>query len=118
MNTSGHSEIVERQTLNQKMPDQEIREVAKPDQTRLKRKSGSSLTRKPEASDVGHKKKRAKSDKQSAPPPVKRKLTPVPSDPETLRAQGLPSILRKYRNLPAYTADGDGMAMWNLLMNI
>lgn len=104
--TSGHSEILDKQTLDQEMPDPEIREVAKPKQTKPIFKSVSSLKRLSGASGVGRGKKRSMSGNQPTPAPTKRKLSPVPSDPEMLRALGLPSIFRKYRNLPAYTADG------------
>lgn len=106
-NTFGHVEIVGKQKLKQRMPDQEIREVAKPDQTRPTRKSGSSLKRKPEASGAGSRKKRAMSDTQAAPPPIKRKSSSAPSDPKKVRAFGLPSMFRNNPHLPAYTLDGE-----------
>lgn len=106
VSTSGHREIIHKQTLNQKMPDQEVREFAKSKQTKPMRKSVSSMKGLSGASGVGRGKKRAMSGNLPTPAPTKRKLSPVPSDPEMLRALGLPSIFRKYRNLPAYTVDG------------
>lgn len=107
VNTSDHGEILDKQTVSQKIPDQEIKEGTKLEQTRPMRKSESSRKRKTEASEAGPKKKRAVSRKQSAPPTFKWKLTPMPSDPEKVRALGLLSIFRKHRSLPSYTADGE-----------
>lgn len=89
------------------MLDQEIREVAKPDQTRPMRIPGSSLKKGLEASGDESRKKRAMSGRQSVPPPIKRKLSPVPSDPKKLRVFGLPSMFRNNPHLPAYTLDGE-----------
>ena len=50
------------------------------------------------------------SGKPTSPAPIKRKLAPVPSDPETIHALGLPSIFRKHRKLPAYTANGQALS--------
>ncbi len=93
--------------IQQRMPDPEIGEVAKPDQTRPTRKSGSSLKRKPEASGDGSRKKRAMSGRQSAPLLLKRKLSSVPSDPKKIRAFRFPSMFRNNPHLPAYTLDGE-----------
>ena len=107
VNTSGHGEIVDKQTVNQKMPAQKIKEPTKLGQKRPMPKSESSMKRKAEANGTGQRKKRAMSGKQSVPPTFKWKLTPMPTDPEKLRALGLSSALRKYRNLPSYTANGE-----------
>lgn len=101
------SEIVNKQTLNQKMPDQKISEDAKLDRRRPTSESGLSLKRKAGASEAASRKKRARSGKESKPPPSNQNLSPVPSDPKMLRACGLPFFFRKYRNLPAYTVDGE-----------
>lgn len=90
-------------------PQETSRSMAPHDslQARPMPKSESSMKRKTEASGTGQRKKRAMSGKQSAPPTFKWKLTPMPTDPEKLRALGLSSALRKYHNLPSYTANGE-----------
>lgn len=102
---TSHSDVGDKQTLDQVMLDQEIREVVKSHQTGPGCKTLSSSKR-PIARRSSRRERRPSSRKPSAPRPIKRKLSPVPSDPETLRAVGLPSMFRKYRHLPAYTADG------------
>lgn len=100
-----HSDVGDKQTLGQVMLDQGIREVVNSHQTGPGCKTLSSPKR-PMARRSSRRERRPSSRKPPAPRPIKRKLSPVPSDPETLRAVGLPSMFRKYRHLPAYTADG------------
>lgn len=107
VSTSSSSEIEHKQRLNQKMPDQKISEVGRLDQTRPTSESGSPLKRKLEASEAESRKKRAISGKQSEPPLMKRKSSRVLSNPKMLRARGIQLFFCNYRNLPAYTADGE-----------
>lgn len=105
-NPSGSKEIIHQQRLNQKMPVQKI-SVAKLDQTRPTNLSGSSLKRKLGACGDVSRKKRALSGKQLEPPVIMKKSSRVPWDPKSLRARGIELFFCNYRNLPAYTADGE-----------
>ncbi|MCJ1346652.1 hypothetical protein MMC31_004870 [Peltigera leucophlebia] len=102
LKTSSKNDIVEKQAL----ADQQIREVAQLNQTKPMPKKVSSSKSQTGASGAARRKRRARSGKPSAPAPIKQKLAPVPSDPETIHGLGLPSIFRKHRKLPAYTANG------------
>lgn len=105
VNTSGRSGIVDKQASDQEMPDQQVNEVVQ----RNQKMSVSSSKSQTGASGVARRKRRAMSGKPSASAPIKKKLGPVPSDPKIIHALGLPSIFRKYRQLPTYTADGQAL---------
>ena len=109
VNTSGRSGIVDKQASHQEVPDQQVNKVVQRNQKRLMPKQVSSSKSQNGASGAARRKRRAMSDKPSVSAPIKRKLGPVPSDPKTIHALGLPSIFRKYRQLPTYTADGQAL---------
>ena len=109
VNASGRNEIGDKQTLDQEMPGPEIKEAVQLNQTRPMPKKVSSSKSQTGASGAARRKRRAMSGKPSASAPIKRKSAPVPSDPETIHALGLPSVFRKNRKLPAYTADGQAL---------
>lgn len=107
VSTSTSSEAVHKRGLNEKMPHQKISQVAKIGHTRPTSESGSPLKRKLEASGATSRKKRAISGKQSEPPLIKQKSSRVLSDPKMSRARRIHTFFCNYRNLPAYTADGE-----------
>ncbi|MCJ1343363.1 hypothetical protein MMC31_001556 [Peltigera leucophlebia] len=106
LSAPGKGDIIEKQALGREAPDRQIKEAAQFNQTRPMPKKVSSSKSQTGASGAARRKRRAKSGKPSAPAPIKRKLTPVPSDPETIHALGLPAIFRKHHKLPAYKANG------------
>lgn len=109
VSTSSRSGIVNKQASDQEMPDHQVNEVVQRNQKRLMPKQVSSSKSQTWASKVAYRKRRAMSGKPLASAPIKRKLGPVPSDQETIHALGLPSIFRKYRQLPTYTAGGQAL---------
>ena len=108
LNTSGNSDIVDKQASNQEIPVQQIKEVVQL-KTRPMPKNMSSSKSQTGANGAARRKRRAMSGKPTSPAPIKRKLAPVPSDPKTIHALGLPSIFCKHRKLPAYTANGQAL---------
>lgn len=107
--TSGQSDIVDKQASDREMADQQAKEGFQRNQKRSMPKQVSSSKSQTGASGAARRKRRVMSGKSSASAPIKQKLGPVPSHPETIHALGLPSIFRKYRQLPAYTADGQAL---------
>ena len=97
--------VVDKQTLDQEMPNQDIGEVEQPSQTGPARKT-SPPSKSQTAGGSSRRNRRPSSRKPSALPPIKRKLSSEPSDPKTLKAVGIPSMFRNHRHLPAYEADG------------
>lgn len=91
------------------MSDQQIQEAVQCNQPRSVRKLVSSPTRQTGTSGATHGKRKAISSKPLASARIKLVIAPVPSDPETIHALGLPSSFRKYRRLPAYTVDGQAL---------
>ena len=99
------SNIVDKQTSDQEMPNQDIGEVGQSNEMGLVRKS-LSPSKSQTTGGSSHRNRRLSSRKPSALPPIKRELSSMPTDPKTLKAVGIPSMFRKHRHLPAYEADG------------
>ncbi|MCJ1348507.1 hypothetical protein MMC31_006739 [Peltigera leucophlebia] len=109
VDSCGQSGIGDKLSSDQEISDQRIGEVVQRNQTRPIPKKVASSNSQTGATGALRRKRRAMSGKTSTSAPIKRRLTPVPSDPETIHAFGLPSIFRKYRQLPTYTADGQAL---------
>ena len=99
------SNIVDKQTSDQEMPNQDIREVGQSNEMGPVRKS-LSPSKSQTTGGSSHRNRRPSSRKPSALPPIRREFSSVPSDPKTLKAVGIPSMFRKHRHLPVYEADG------------
>lgn len=106
--TPSHSDILDKQTLDEGIPDQKSRNSDQPHQTEPARSTRSSL-KSQSASGSTSRKRRASSCEPLAPPSIKRKLEPVPSDPKTIHALGIPGMFRNKQHLPTYTADGSAL---------
>ena len=106
--TPSHRDLVDKQTLDQDIPEQEIGDPIKPKRTEP---VDHTLSPSPSQTTNGsiRRKRRAFSRKPLLPLSMELKSQPVPSSPATVAADGIPAIFRNKLHLPTYTADGTAL---------
>lgn len=97
---------VNKQTLEQEMPEQKFGEPIK--STALMR-NFLSPSQTQAVNGYTSKKRRAFSRKPLLPLQVEHNSQPVPSSPESLSSVGIPTIFRNKHHLPTYTPDGTAL---------
>lgn len=106
--TPSPRDLVDKQTLEQGMPEQEFGDTIKPKQTELVRDI-LSPSQSQTANGSARRKRRAFSRKPLLPLPMEHNSHPVPSSPESVSAVGIPAIFRNKSHLPTYTPDGTAL---------
>lgn len=101
-------DLVDKQKLEQEMPEQEFGESIKPKHTELARDTLSPFQSET-ANASTPRKRRAFSRKPLMPLQIDPSSHPVPSSPESLSAIGIPAIFRNKHHLPTYTPDGTAL---------
>lgn len=101
-------DIVEKQALDQEIPEQEFGQPIKPKQTEPMRHI-LSPSQSQTANGSTRRKRRAFSRKPLLPLPIDLESQPVTSSPETLTDVGIPAIFRNNQHLPTYTPDGTAL---------
>lgn len=101
-------DLVNKQALDQDMPEQEFGEPIKSKQMEPVRHI-LSPSQSQTANGSTRRKRRVFSRKPLLPLPMDLESQPVPSSPETLTAVGIPAIFRNKQHLPTYTPDGTAL---------
>lgn len=102
--TTSHRNVIDKQTLDQKMPDKKFGEPVQSNPTEPVRNT-LSHSQGQTANRSTRRKEKTVSRNPMVPLPVKRNLEPVPSYLTT----GKPAIFCNNKHLPVYTADGQAL---------
>lgn len=101
-------DLVDKQTLEQEMPERKFGESIKPKHKELVRDTLSPFQSQTANGSI-RRKRRAFSRKPLLPLQMELSSHPVPSSPESLSAVGIPAIFRNKNHLPTYTPDGTAL---------